>query len=55
MPQDGLNSLVRQLAAPGASRHQLASANVLAMAYHNAAVEHEKLMRLKEALVSFTR
>lgn len=53
--QDGLNSLVRQLAAPGASRHQLASANVLAMAYHNAAVEHEKLMRLKEALVSFTR
>lgn len=54
-PQDGLNALVRQLAAPGASRHLLASANVLAMAYHNAAVEHEKLARLREALVSFTR
>ncbi|KAL4423024.1 hypothetical protein ABPG77_002058 [Micractinium sp. CCAP 211/92] len=53
--QDGLNTLVRQLAAPGASRHLLASANVLAMAYHNAAVEHEKLVRLREALVSFTR
>lgn len=53
--QDGLNALVRQLAAPGASRHLLASANVLAMAYHNAAVEHEKLARLREALVSFTR
>ncbi|PSC70982.1 ubiquitin carboxyl-terminal hydrolase family [Micractinium conductrix] len=53
--QEGLTSLVRQLAAPGASRHALASANVLAMAYHNAAVEHEKLGRLREALVSFTR
>lgn len=53
--QDGLSHLVRQLAAPGASRHLLASANVLAMAYHNAAVEHEKLGRLREALVSFTR
>lgn len=53
--QDGLNSLVRQLAGPGASRHLLGSANVLAMAYHNAAVEHEKLGRLREGLVSFTR
>jgi hypothetical protein len=53
--QDGLSFLVRQLAAPGASHHLLASANVLAMAYHNAAVEHEKLGHLREALVSFTR
>jgi hypothetical protein len=55
--QDGLSFLVRQLAAPGAAsaRHLLASANVLAMAYHNAAVEHERLGRLREALVSFTR
>lgn len=47
--------LVRQLAVPGAARTLLGSANVLAMAYHNAAVEHEKLGRLREALVSFTR
>jgi tetratricopeptide (TPR) repeat protein len=53
--QDGLNMLVRQLAVPGAARALLGSANVLAMAYHNAAVEHEKLGRLREALVSFTR
>eukprot|EP00887_Chlorella_sp_A99_P004886 scaffold4.g4886.t1 len=33
----------------------LSSANVLAMAYHNAGVEHERLGRTKEAHVSFTR
>jgi hypothetical protein len=53
--QDGLSLLTRQLAAPGAPFGLLASANVLAMSYHNAAVEHEKLGRLREALVSFTR
>jgi tetratricopeptide (TPR) repeat protein len=42
-------------ASATATRHLLASANLLAMAYHNAGVEHEKLGRLREALVSFTR
>lgn len=36
--QDGLSTLVRQLAVPGTARALLGSANVLAMAYHNAAV-----------------
>lgn len=54
--QEGLAALVRSLAAPSpAARQALGAANVLAMAYHNAAVEHEKLGRLREALVSFTR
>lgn len=33
----------------------ISDANVLAMAYHNAAVEHERLGQMKEAQVSFTR
>jgi tetratricopeptide (TPR) repeat protein len=36
-------------------RKLLASANILAMAYHNAAVEHERLNRLREAQVSYSR
>jgi tetratricopeptide (TPR) repeat protein len=36
-------------------RKLLANANILAMAYHNAAVEHERLNRLREAQVSYSR
>ena len=36
-------------------RKLLASANILAMAYHNAAVEHERLSRMREAQVSYSR
>lgn len=36
-------------------RKLLASANILAMAYHNAAVEHERLNNLREAQVSYSR
>lgn len=36
-------------------RKLLASANILAMAYHNAAVEHERLSRMREAQVSYAR
>ncbi|KAG7675002.1 hypothetical protein KSW81_002511 [Nannochloris sp. 'desiccata'] len=36
-------------------RKLLASANILAMAYHNAAVEHERLNRSREAQVSYSR
>lgn len=36
-------------------RKLLANANILAMAYHNAAVEHERLKSLREAQVSYSR
>jgi len=36
-------------------RKLLACANILAMAYHNAAVEHERLHRFREAQVSYSR
>lgn len=63
--QDGAAHLARLLGTLGAAdsppdakhraRRLVASANVLAMAYHNAAVEHERLGRMREAQVSYSR
>lgn len=44
-----------QAAAQRRHRQILASVNILAMAYHNAAVEHERLGRGREAHVSYHR
>ena len=47
--------LLRQQAGAHADQRTASCVSVLAMAYHNAGVEHERLGRLQESLVSFTR
>lgn len=54
--QGGLMHLARVMVPTNAARPQLLSlVQLLAMAYHNAAVEHERLGKLREAAVSFAR
>lgn len=52
---DGLMQLSKVLAATASDKKLLSGVNVLAIAYHNAALEHERLGKLKEAHVCFTR
>lgn len=44
-----------QVLATAGDRKLLSAVNVLAIAYHNAALEHERLGRVREAHVCFTR